>query len=82
MRGAAENLLGREAERDAVCALLERGPVVTVAGVGGVGKTRTASAVAAGESGQRVDMCARRGGRARRAGGAGAGCRATRAAGG
>jgi predicted ATPase len=47
----AEELLGREAELDAVCALLTRSSVVTVTGVGGVGKTRLALAVAAAESG-------------------------------
>jgi predicted ATPase len=47
----AEDLLGREAELDAVRELLTRCPVVTVTGVGGVGKTRLALAVAAAESG-------------------------------
>ncbi|NGO10338.1 hypothetical protein G5C60_22805 [Streptomyces sp. HC44] len=53
----ARELLGRETELDAVRALLARSPVVTVTGVGGVGKTRLAQAVAASEQTRPVVMC-------------------------
>ncbi|MFE9649723.1 ATP-binding protein [Streptomyces sp. NPDC006365] len=53
----ARELLGRETELDAVRALLARSPVVTVTGVGGVGKTRLVQAVAASEVVRPVVMC-------------------------
>jgi len=57
MQRTADDLLGRNRELDAACALLQRAPVVTLTGVGGVGKTRLAQAVTAVEGARRVAVC-------------------------
>ncbi|HEX4885709.1 MAG TPA: winged helix-turn-helix domain-containing protein, partial [Casimicrobiaceae bacterium] len=49
------DLYGREADVAAVRALLAVHPLVTIAGAGGIGKTRVAQAVGAGVAGQHPD---------------------------
>jgi predicted ATPase len=53
----AEDLLGRDDELGAVRAMLRQGPLVTLTGVGGVGKTRLAQAVLALEADRRAAVC-------------------------
>ncbi|KHK99549.1 hypothetical protein LK09_02705 [Microbacterium mangrovi] len=54
LRAAPNELIGRAADLAAVDALLARSRLVTVLGVGGLGKTRLAQAVAAGSSASAV----------------------------
>ncbi|WP_328306908.1 AfsR/SARP family transcriptional regulator [Actinomycetospora sp. NBC_00405] len=57
LRGPGTTLYGRETELGEVARLLEVSTVVTLTGMGGVGKTRTACAAAAREGDRDVALC-------------------------
>ena len=52
-----EPLYGRDADIDAITELLQRHAHVSIVGPGGIGKTRLAQAVAAGQQEHRPDLC-------------------------